>query len=94
MTALATLCAVAAFLALGLATDRHHESRFARRLPAEDARRWRMVGWALLLAAFAAAIVARGWVLGPVLWAGLAMAGAAASFLWLNLQPGSGNARR
>ena len=93
MTALATVCAFAAFLALGLATDRHHERRFARRLRAEDARRWRMVGWTLLLAAFVAAIVARGWILGPVLWAGLAMAGAAASFLWLNLQAPSLKAR-
>lgn len=85
MTLLATLLALAAFLSLGLATDRHHEPRFGRRLSAPEARRWRFAGWALLAASVAAAIVARGWVFGPVLSAGLVMAGAAASFLWLNL---------
>ncbi|MBJ6123301.1 DUF3325 domain-containing protein [Sphingomonas mollis] len=85
MTILATLMALAAFLSFGLASDRHHEPRFGRRLPAPDARRWRLAGWALLAAGFVAAIVARGWVFGPVLWTGLVMAGAAVSFLWLNL---------
>jgi hypothetical protein len=94
MTVLATLLALTAFLSFGLSTDRHHELRFGRCLTAPEARRGRMAGSALLLAAFAAAIVARGWVFGPVLWAGLAMAGAAASFLWLNLRPPSRKAKR
>ncbi len=85
MTVLATLLALAAFLLFGLASDRHHEPRLGRRLPVLDARRWRLIGWALLATALVGAIAARGWVFGPVLWTGLAMAGAAASFLWLNL---------
>ncbi|WP_426256031.1 DUF3325 domain-containing protein [Sphingomonas sp. DC2300-3] len=94
MIVLATLLALAAFLAFGLATDRHHEPRFGRRLLAPDARRWRLAGWTLLAVAFVLAIMARGWVFGPVLWTGLVMAGAASSFLWLNLQPPSRKANR
>lgn len=94
MTVLATSLALAAFLSFGLASDRYHEPRFGRRLPAPDARRWRLAGWKLLAAAFVSAIVARGWVFGPVLWTGLVMAGAASSFLWLNLQPPSRKAKR
>lgn len=94
MTILATLLALAAFLLFGLASDRQHEPRFGRRLAARDARRWRGAGWALLAAAFVSAIVARGWVFGPVLWTGLVVAGAAVSFLCLNLQPPLRKARR
>lgn len=94
MTVLATLLALAAFLLFGLASDRHYEPRFGRRLSARDARRWRLVGWALLATALVSAIVARGWVFGPVLWAGLAMAGAAVSFLWLNLTAAQQGSRR
>ncbi len=85
MTVLATLLALAAFMVFGLASDRHHEPRFGKRLPAPHTRRWRLAAWALLATALVCATAARGWVFGPVLWTGLLMAGAATSFLWLNL---------
>ena len=78
---------VIAFALFGIATDRHHEMRFGRRMGAAFARRCRLAAWLVLGAAFAGAVAAWGWVFGPIAWTGLAMAGAAASFLFLNLIP-------
>ena len=38
--------------------------RTARRM------QWRVLGWALLAAAFALCVADQGWAMGPVLWLG------------------------
>lgn len=89
MTAvLATGLALLAFLLFGLATDQHHGRRFGRRLDRRTAQRRRMLAWIAIGMSLAAAIASRGWVFGPVMWVGLVMAGAATSFLLLNLKVG------
>ncbi len=61
----------------------------ARRFPlAQDKpakRRRRYAGGAVLAAAFPPAIIASGWIFGPILWFGLIMLGAALVFVTLNL---------
>jgi len=91
---IAAVLLATAFLLFGLATDRHHERRFGRRPDPRFVRRCRAAAWTLVGVALAAAVSARGWVFGPVAWAGLAMAGAAVSFLALNLLPAPERARR
>jgi len=94
MTAIvAALCALAAFLLFGFATDRHHELRFGHRLTRRHARWYRSTAWAAIAACLFASIGAWGAVFGPVAWVGLIMAGASGSFLLLNLVP-EGPARR
>ena len=87
MTALGLVMAVAAFLLLGLATDEHHRRLRGQRVSREAARLLRRGGWALLGAAFVAAVLAHGWIFGPVLAFGLWMTGAGAAFLLLNFVP-------
>lgn len=82
---LAAAASAAALMLFGLATERHHGERFGRHPSPMMARRWRAAAWALLAIGYAAATAAWGWTIGPVAWIGLAMAGAAASFLFLNL---------
>lgn len=94
MTAIvAALCALAAFLLFGSATDRHHELRFGHRLTRRHARWYRSTAWAAIAASLFASIGAWGAVFGPIAGVGLIMAGASASFLLLNLMP-EGTARR
>lgn len=59
------------FAALSLAMEKHQqELHGAQAAPAARRRVWRMVGWALLVAAFAVTTAAQGWAVGPVLWLG------------------------
>jgi hypothetical protein len=87
MSVLSLLCAVAAFLTFGLATDEHHQRRFGRRPAPTATRRMRIAGWLLVAAAFPPALLADGPVVGPILWAALLMLAAGIVFLALNLLP-------
>ncbi|MDP1028153.1 DUF3325 domain-containing protein [Sphingomonas sp. KR1UV-12] len=87
MTLLALLLAVAALALLALATDEHHRHRFGHRPAPRTVRRLRGIAWVLLAASFPAAIAARGWVFGPVVWTGLVMLAAGLVFLALHLIP-------
>lgn len=89
MTALPLILSIAAFLSLGLSTDAHHRRRCGASPSRERRRALRSAGWLGLGAAFAPAILARGWVFGPILWVAAIMAGAAIAFLALNLVPDS-----
>lgn len=90
MTVIAGLGALAAFLLFGLATERHHRDRFGTPPTSRRSAALRICAWAMLAAGFAACVAARGWALGPVAWFALAMAGAGAAFLLLNLVPRRG----
>lgn len=79
--------ALIALLLFGLATDRHHERRFARRCPARVARRMRGAGWAMLALTMTAAIAGWGPVYGPIAATGTLMLAAGAVCLGLNLIP-------
>lgn len=88
MSVLALLLATAAFVLLGLATDAHHRRRFGACPEVKRRRTLRTSGWLALVASTIPAILARGWIFGPILWAGAIMAGAGIAFLTLNLIPG------
>lgn len=90
MTAIALICGVIAFALFAASTDDHHQRRFGSRPSARRKRRLRVLAWASVIACFACAIVASGWIYGPVLWLGLLMLGAGIVFLSLNLIPASG----
>ncbi|MCP3735257.1 DUF3325 domain-containing protein [Sphingomonas sp. RP10(2022)] len=81
-----------AFGLFGLATEAHHRRRFGCGPGAGRCRAFRRGAWVLLALAFPAAVLAQGWVFGPVLWSGAVMAGAAVAFLALNFLP-AGSAR-
>lgn len=87
MTVLPLILSIAAFLSLGLSTDAHHRRRFGAGPTARRRRALRSAGWLGIGAVFVPAIVARGWVFGPILWVAAIMAGAAIAFLVLNLVP-------
>ena len=87
MNILSLLLATAAFVLLGLATDAHHRRRFGCCPQARRRRILRTGGWLALVASVVPAILARGWIFGPILWAGAIMAGAGIAFLALNFIP-------
>jgi hypothetical protein len=87
MTVVAFLLALAGFALLALATDEHHRHRIGHRPAGSLRRRLRGGGWAALALGFPAAIAARGWIFGPVLWTALVMLAAGAVFLFLHLVP-------
>jgi hypothetical protein len=87
MTALSMIMAVLAFALFGLATRDHHRKRFDIPLDPVRARQMRGGGWAALVLAFPPAILAQGWVFGPVLWLAGVMLGAGVVFLTLNFLP-------
>ena len=87
MSTVSLLFVIAAFVLLGLATDAHHRRRFGCCPQARRRRLLRGGGWLSLIAAVVAAILARGWVFGLILWAGAIMAGAGIAFLALNFIP-------
>ena len=67
----ALLFAFAGWVALGLALDKHHRQVW-RRAPGRAARiALRLAGAALLALAFAAAVAALGWSIGPTTWFGV-----------------------
>ncbi len=86
------LCVVA-FMLLGLATDAHHRQRFGQCPPARRRRLLRNGGWLALVASGVPAILACGWIFGPILWAGAIMTGAGVAFLALNLIPARADVR-
>ncbi|QDX27537.1 DUF3325 domain-containing protein [Sphingomonas suaedae] len=94
MTALSLLLAVLAFALFGLATPDHHRKRIGRALVPAIARRMRIAAWGALIFSFPPAILAQGWVFGPILWVGLLMLGAGSVFLILNLAPARDGANR
>ncbi len=87
MIACTLLAALVAFALFGLATDRHHEQRFARRCPARTATAMRCGGWAMILVTFVCAIAGWGPVYGPIAAVGVMMLAAGAACLSLNLLP-------
>ncbi|MEG3171263.1 DUF3325 family protein [Sphingomonas sp. ZB1N12] len=86
MSVLSLLLATAAFVLLGLATDAHHRRRFGA-CPQRRRRTFRTGGWLALIASVVPAMLARGWIFGPILWVGSIMAGAGIAFLALNFIP-------
>lgn len=93
MIVLAGLAALAAFLLFGLATERHHRDRFGIPPSSRRSATLRICACCALTAGFAACVASRGWAIGPVAWLALAMAGAAAAFVILNLVPGRDRAK-
>lgn len=61
---------LAGFVALALAMERHQEDLFGQALAPRRTRVLRVVGWAALLLALAAAVQAKGWSLGLVTLSG------------------------
>ncbi|SEL45955.1 Protein of unknown function [Pseudoxanthomonas sp. GM95] len=71
MSALAFALAFSAFVALCLSMEKHQvELHGAQRAGAATMQRLHWAGWALTAAAFAVAVVARGWTIGPLWWLG------------------------
>lgn len=87
MSLIPLLCALAAFLLFGLATDDHHQRRLGRRPGRALKGRMRFAAWALVVAAFPPALLAQGGVFGPILWVGALMLAGGIVFLGLNLSP-------
>ncbi|HDS1136633.1 TPA: DUF3325 domain-containing protein [Stenotrophomonas maltophilia] len=71
MMLLALALSFSAFTALSLAMEKHQHDLHGK-AAATPARRtqWRVLGWALLTAAFALCVTDHGWAMGPVLWLG------------------------
>jgi hypothetical protein len=92
MSILSVLLATAAFVLLGLATDAHHRRRFGACPQARRRRMLRTGGWFALVASVVPAMLARGWIFGPILWAGAIMVGAGIAFLALNFSPARADA--
>ena len=87
MTLLALLSALIAFVLFAASTDEHHQKRLGGRPSASLKLRLRIAAWAAVVACFALAVTARGWIYGPITWFGLLMLGAGVVFLSLNLIP-------
>lgn len=87
MIALGLILATLGFALFGLATHEHHRKRLGKPLDPVLALRMRAGAWAALTAAFPCAVVALGWVFGPILWVALLMMGAGMVFLALNFLP-------
>ncbi len=87
MSILSLLIATAGFVLLGLATDPHHRRRFGQCPQPSRRSMLRTGGWLALVASVAPAMLARGWIFGPILWAGVIMAGAGIAFVALNFLP-------
>ncbi|WP_329846469.1 DUF3325 domain-containing protein [Stenotrophomonas sepilia] len=60
-----------AFTALSLSMEKHQHDLHGKAAAAPARRmQWRVLGWALLAAAFALCVADQGWAMGPVLWLG------------------------
>lgn len=71
MMLLSLALAFSGFTALCLAMDKHQlEPSGTARAAGGSTRRIGWAGWTLLAAALAAAVLARGWAVGAVLWLG------------------------
>jgi hypothetical protein len=93
MSILSLLLTTAAFGLLGLATDAHHRRRFGHCPQSARRRLLRNGGWLALVGSVVPAILSRGWIFGPILWAGVVMTGAGFAFLALNVIPARGDTR-
>lgn len=82
MMLLALALSFSAFTALSLSMERHQHDLHGKAAAAPARRiQWRVLGWALLTAAFALCVADHGWAMGPVLWLGaMTLAGVALSF--------------
>lgn len=87
MTLLALLTALAAFVLFAASTDEHHQKRLGGRPSELLKQRMRIIAWIAVVTCFTLAIMARGWIYGPITWFGLLMLGAGTVFLSLNLIP-------
>ncbi|MDO7840837.1 DUF3325 family protein [Sphingomonas immobilis] len=87
MITLCLIVAVAAFACFALATDPHHRKRIGGPCPKPRVKALRAAAWGLLGIGFVLAMLAWGPVFGAIGWAGAIMAGAAATFLFLNFGP-------
>lgn len=82
MMLLALALSFSAFTALSLSMEKHQHDLHGK-AAAAPARRMqgRVLGWALLAAAFALCVADQGWAMGPVLWLGaMTLAGVTLSF--------------
>lgn len=71
MMLLALALSFSAFTALSLSMERHQHDLHGKAAAAPARRmQWRVLGWALLTAAFALCVADHGWAMGPVLWLG------------------------
>lgn len=82
MMLLALALSFSAFTALSLSMEKHQHDLHGKAAAAPARRvQWRVLGWALLAAAFALCVADHGWAMGPVLWLGaMTLAGMALSF--------------
>ncbi|WDS37888.1 DUF3325 domain-containing protein [Pseudoxanthomonas sp.] len=89
MSALAIALAFSSFVALCLSMEKHQmDLHGADRAGPAVMRRLRWAGWALTLAAFAVAVAARGWTIGPLWWLGaMTASGAVITFGLLPYRP-------
>lgn len=81
MMLLALALSFSAFTALSLSMEKHQHDLHGKAAAAPARRvQWRVLGWALLAAAFALCVADHGWAMGPVLWLGaMTLAGVALS---------------
>lgn len=84
MTAVPFLTSFAAFLLLGLASNRHHRQRFGRPCAARTATMLRSGASVLLALGIVPAVIVWGGVFGPIAWTGTLLIGAALAFSALN----------
>lgn len=71
MMLLALALSFSAFTALSLSMEKHRHDLHGKAAAAPARRmQWRVLGWALLAAAFALCVADQGWAMGPVLWLG------------------------
>ena len=82
MMLLALALSFSAFTALSLSMEKHQHDLHGKAAAAPARRvQWRVLGWALLAAAFALCVADHGWAMGPLLWLGaMTLAGVALSF--------------
>lgn len=79
----------AAWCALALAIDRHHEQVFRSEAQPWARRAWAASGAAGMLAALAAPVLAQGWALGVLTWVGASVAAGVATAVLLAWRPRS-----
>jgi len=84
MSIVVLILTTTAFLLLGLATDAQYRRRFGTGLSRRRRSLLRNGGWGVLVFSVAPAILARGWIFGPIFWIAAVMAGAGVAFLSLN----------
>lgn len=84
MTWMTFVLSLIGFGCFGFISDDHHHRLTGRRPASASKTRWRAGAWVALAFAFVAAVIARGWAFGSVLWFGAVMLAAGVAFLALN----------